>query len=201
MLFFSASAEAIDEYRNCSSMDEGDFTVGAKCWMNAYSVRPTQMVLGMDEVFAKIKKIERKNKKKLKSWLVDHTVPVVKGPRNELFATDHHHTMSAVIFAHIGGVVHSMEEPMVGCFVLSLSSSFCLCGSLSLLSAFTFSPTAIPLFPSLSLFLAHPFQSTPSHENHSLIPNYILLNRSSSTSSGTSRPAQPRTILHSGKTC
>lgn len=57
--------------------------------------RPTQFVLGMKEIESKISKMRKFKKKELKAYCSDHTIPVVIGPKSELYIIDHHHFVRA----------------------------------------------------------------------------------------------------------
>ena len=54
-------------------------------------LRPTQFVLGMKEIEAKIFKMHSFKKKELVAYCDDHIIPVVIGPKKELYMIDHHH--------------------------------------------------------------------------------------------------------------
>ena len=54
-------------------------------------LRPTQFVLGMLEIEAKVSKKQRLSKKELLAYCDDHIIPVVIGPKKEIFMIDHHH--------------------------------------------------------------------------------------------------------------
>jgi hypothetical protein len=55
------------------------------------SLRPCQFVLGQKEVEAKIAKMSSLSSKELNQYCNEHVIPVVVGPRNELYIIDHHH--------------------------------------------------------------------------------------------------------------
>jgi hypothetical protein len=52
---------------------------------------PTQFVLGMKEVNAKIAKMSKMSESELKAYCEDHHIPVVKGPGESVYMIDHHH--------------------------------------------------------------------------------------------------------------
>ena len=54
-------------------------------------LHPTQFVLGTKEIESKITKITAFNKKELQAYCSDHRIPVVIGPKQELYMIDHHH--------------------------------------------------------------------------------------------------------------
>lgn len=58
---------------------------------NILDLRPTQFVLGMKEIDAKITKMRAFSKKELQEYCDDHTIPVVLGPHKETYLIDHHH--------------------------------------------------------------------------------------------------------------
>lgn len=57
--------------------------------------KPTQFVLGVKEIESKILKISRLKKKDLKAYCAKHEIPVVIGPKHELYIIDHHHFVRA----------------------------------------------------------------------------------------------------------
>ncbi len=54
-------------------------------------LRPTQFVLGMKEIEAKILKMKSFSQNELKAYCDDHEIPVVLGPGKEMYLIDHHH--------------------------------------------------------------------------------------------------------------
>jgi hypothetical protein len=54
-------------------------------------LRPTQFVLGMKEIESKNLKLQSLSKKELKEYTLDHEIPVVLGPKKEMYMIDHHH--------------------------------------------------------------------------------------------------------------
>jgi hypothetical protein len=54
-------------------------------------LRPTQFVLGMKEIEAKVKKINESSTKELAKYCDEHVIPVVLGPENQVYMIDHHH--------------------------------------------------------------------------------------------------------------
>ena len=54
-------------------------------------LRPTQFVLGMKEVEYKLAKIKKMNTKEMKAYCDDNVIPVVIGPKKEMYIIDHHH--------------------------------------------------------------------------------------------------------------
>ena len=59
------------------------------------NLRPSQFVLGMKEVDAKIEKIRGLDRRGLTVFCREHVIPVVRGPKNELYVIDHHHFLRA----------------------------------------------------------------------------------------------------------
>lgn len=55
------------------------------------SLCPTQFVLGMKEVDAKVAKMREMKEDELTRYCDDHPIPVIKGLKNSLFMIDHHH--------------------------------------------------------------------------------------------------------------
>src|SRR5437868_5177467 len=58
-------------------------------------LRPTQFVLGMHEVDFKISHMKKMTKKELATYRKTHVVPIVLGPKNQMYLIDHHHFMRA----------------------------------------------------------------------------------------------------------
>lgn len=58
---------------------------------NLLELRPTQFVLGMKEIEYKVALIEGLSSKALTRYCETHVIPVVLGPRNQIFMVDHHH--------------------------------------------------------------------------------------------------------------
>ena len=54
-------------------------------------ILPTQFVLGMKEVDAKVIKIKAMSKSDLAKYCESHSIPVVKGPKKTFYMIDHHH--------------------------------------------------------------------------------------------------------------
>lgn len=67
---------------------------------NVLSLRPTQFAVGMLEVDEKIKEVKAFGKKKLKNYLKENVVPVVRSPDDELYIVDKHHYLS--VCYHLG---------------------------------------------------------------------------------------------------
>jgi hypothetical protein len=60
------------------------------------SLRPTQFAIGMEEVKAKLRKLERLGGKQLAKYVKKHPVKVLRAPGEQLYVIDHHHELAAV---------------------------------------------------------------------------------------------------------
>ena len=58
-------------------------------------LKPTQFVVGRQEIDVKIDKFAGLDGKKLEAYLDDHVVPCIVGPRKQFFMIDHHHFVAA----------------------------------------------------------------------------------------------------------
>ena len=54
-------------------------------------LRPTQFVLGVREIESKTTRMKKFTKPELMDYCNDHKIPVVIGPKQELYMIDHHH--------------------------------------------------------------------------------------------------------------
>ncbi len=68
--------------------------------VNLLELRPTQFAIGMLEVDEKIKEVSRFKRRKRKTFLDDHVVPVIRGIDRALYVVDHHHFL--VVCYHLG---------------------------------------------------------------------------------------------------
>src|SRR5262245_30515122 len=59
-------------------------------------LRPTQITVGMREVKAKRDRLRKRPTKKIGKFLGDHMIPVIKGPKKNLYVIDHHHLSLAL---------------------------------------------------------------------------------------------------------
>jgi hypothetical protein len=59
-------------------------------------LRPTQITVGMREVAEKRKRWQEKHGKKAGEFLASHMIPVVLGPKQQPYVTDHHHLARAL---------------------------------------------------------------------------------------------------------
>ena len=66
-------------------------------------LRPTQITVGMREVEEKRRRWRAKHGKKAGEFLASHMIPVVLGPKERPYVTDHHHLARAL---HEEGVTH-----------------------------------------------------------------------------------------------
>jgi hypothetical protein len=66
-------------------------------------LRPTQITVGMREVEEKRRRWREKHGKKAGQFLASHMIPVVLGPKERPYVTDHHHLARAL---HEEGVTH-----------------------------------------------------------------------------------------------
>jgi hypothetical protein len=63
-------------------------------------LKPTQFAIGMLEVDEKIKAVREFSKKKRKKFVDESPVPVVRGPKGDLYIVDHHHFLC--VCYHLG---------------------------------------------------------------------------------------------------
>lgn len=80
--------------------------------INILDLRPTQFVLGMKEIEAKLKKIRKFNAKQLEDYCSDHIIPVVIGPLNEYYMIDHHHFARACWEQNVEGFSIKIVEDL-----------------------------------------------------------------------------------------
>jgi hypothetical protein len=59
-------------------------------------LRPTQITVGLREVEEKRRRWRGKGKKKAMAFLASHMIPVVLGPKERHYVTDHHHLARAL---------------------------------------------------------------------------------------------------------
>jgi len=62
-------------------------------------LRPTQMTVGLREVEAKRDQWRRQGEDQQSSFLGNHMIPVIKGPRERFYVIDHHHLCRALLEA------------------------------------------------------------------------------------------------------
>ncbi len=54
-------------------------------------LRPTQFMLGMMEVEFKLSRMKKMNANQMKAYIDDNVIPVIIGPKKEMYIIDHHH--------------------------------------------------------------------------------------------------------------
>ena len=59
-------------------------------------LRPTQITVGMREVQEKRARLRKQPSKKIGKFLGNHMIPVVQGPKDQLYVIDHHHLALAL---------------------------------------------------------------------------------------------------------
>ena len=78
-------------------------------------LRPTQITVGMREVELKRQMIRAQDaRKKTGVFLGRHMVPVVLGPKNRNYVTDHHHLARALIEEGVKDVLVTVIADLVG---------------------------------------------------------------------------------------
>ncbi len=84
--------------KNKSAKDGFDKTAGRDVIPLA-DIKPTQIAVGMLQVKAKQKALRKLAEKpeKLIQFLLEHPIPVVKGPEGKVYAIDHHHLACALM--------------------------------------------------------------------------------------------------------
>jgi hypothetical protein len=70
-------------------------------------LRPTQITVGMHEVRVKRKSLRRRAAKKIGTFLGDHLIPVILGPKTRHYIIDHHHLALALL-----GMCWSRSSPI-----------------------------------------------------------------------------------------
>ncbi len=102
-LFFSTLvfASDFDDLPDCATAGLGD---GA-CIERAQQLHPTQFALGLRRVTVKHHHIQSLSRADRQAYLARNPVPVVLGPRCQLYLTDHHHLARAVLEAGHSKVV------------------------------------------------------------------------------------------------
>jgi hypothetical protein len=71
--------------------------------VNILDLRPTQSGLGMEEVKYKVEKIKKMSPKEFSQYKKSKIVPVILGPKKELYLIDHHHFAYSL---HLSGHKH-----------------------------------------------------------------------------------------------
>jgi len=88
----SKSADVLARLPPC----EASSPQGALTALPVAQLKPTQNSVGMDEVQAKVAKIESMSANQLADYLLQRPIPVVVGKTSEFFAIDHHHLARAL---------------------------------------------------------------------------------------------------------
>lgn len=86
-LFFSSS--------RAEDIATADLKKGDRVKVSIRVLNPTQFAVGRDEVEEKVEKMSEMNDEELKEYRLEKRVPVVKGPNNQLYVIDHHHSVLA----------------------------------------------------------------------------------------------------------
>lgn len=76
---------------------------------------PTQLTVGMIEVREKARHLKELKPKDLQDFLGDHPMPVVTGPGDKRYITDHHHLARAALDAGISSVFFSLQADLSKC--------------------------------------------------------------------------------------
>lgn len=102
LILISADSKPLDSfpgYSKCSSSPKA----GTICHLDPLDFSPTQLMIGYDDAYTKQMTIEsmKKDKDKLEKYLQGNMIPVVIGPGNKFYMTDHHHHVRAMYDADI----------------------------------------------------------------------------------------------------
>jgi hypothetical protein len=73
------------------------------------SLFPTQLTVGMLEVEVKRKRLAALSPEEREAFLLAHAMPVVIGPEDKLYITDHHHLARAALEARVKTACFSVE--------------------------------------------------------------------------------------------
>jgi hypothetical protein len=103
----SSAASAIDPC--VPSSKTGDL-----CSCKVLELRPTQFAVGMISVQSKETELASKAAPRLRAYQQKHPEPVVKGPGNALFITDHHHLALAMAERGIGTTACQLQADYSG---------------------------------------------------------------------------------------
>ena len=76
------------------------------------SLRPTQLTVGMLEVEHKRKKLAAHTPKEQQEFLNAHPMPVVIGPSQQLYITDHHHLARAALEAGVANACFEVDADL-----------------------------------------------------------------------------------------
>lgn len=89
---------------SCLPRWEPTYPQGTLARMTVGELKPTQNAVGMDEVWAKVRKIEPMSPSRLGDYLLQRPIPVVNGNGEECYMIDHHHLARALWEAGRGDV-------------------------------------------------------------------------------------------------
>jgi hypothetical protein len=78
------------------------------------SLRPTQITVGMREVTAKRRSWRHHPERKKPDFLGRHLIPVIWGPKDEMFVIDHHHLALALLREGVDAVAITMFADLRG---------------------------------------------------------------------------------------
>ena len=65
--------------------------------VNLIDLHPTQMCVGLSEVWSRKKEFAQESKSQIMSYLLSKPIPIVKNNKNELWILDRHHRLRALI--------------------------------------------------------------------------------------------------------
>ena len=103
----SSTASAIDPCDRSSR-------TGDLCSCKVLELHPTQFAVGMISVQSKETELASKAARSLKTYQQKHPEPVVKGPGDALFITDHHHLALAMAERGIGTTACQLQADYSG---------------------------------------------------------------------------------------
>jgi hypothetical protein len=78
------------------------------------SLRPTQIAIGMEEVQAKVRKLEKLRRKPLAKYIRKHPIKVLCAPDEHLYVVDHHHVLAALWLVGVKKVFVEMGDDLTG---------------------------------------------------------------------------------------
>jgi len=100
LLVAQLSARSQDNYPGYSKCDTSP-SAGTICHLDPLDFSPTQLMIGYDDAYTKQLLIESLKKDELEKYLKKNMIPVVMGPGNKYYMTDHHHHVRAMYDANI----------------------------------------------------------------------------------------------------
>lgn len=89
-------ADSIKSWKSCKDT-LNELKSGDQCEVKIDQLHPTQFAIGLRMVQTKADKLNALSKDKFKKYLDEHPIPVVIGPQNRLYPTDHHHLGRALL--------------------------------------------------------------------------------------------------------